>query len=271
MANGMGSTGMVSTAQSVETTASQPSYSDGVEEICESVSSKSYFYLAGESVGELLRRRDANALQDWDSFQSSWNNMPLDGYMADGGRYRRRRHATLSAPRADNRFQVEPHQPHYQTVDYNTLNGGIARHYEPFEDASLHGPTMSSLLTLGCDLFGRLAPYSAWHIEAHQFRIEVTGGEAGREIAKPTPEGIHRDGVTFVMMLMAKRSNTVNGESTIYDLEKNPLEKFTLTDPLDLAIVNDERVFHGVSPIEQLDSGQPAVRDVLVITYRHKP
>lgn len=257
--------------QTAGRSASEPSYSAGVEEICERVSSKSYLYLPGESVGELLRRRDANALQDWETFRDSWGDMPLDGYMADGGRYRRRRHATLSVPRADNRYRIEPHQPHYQTVDYNTLNGGIARHYEPFEDSVLRGATMSSLLTLGCDLFGRLAPYSPWHIEAHQFRIEVSGVEAGQEIGKPTPEGVHRDGVTFVMMLMVKRSNTVNGESTIYNLEKNPLDKFMLADELDMAIVNDERVFHGVSPIEQLDSGEPAVRDVLVITYRHKP
>ncbi|MEU1308188.1 2OG-Fe dioxygenase family protein [Streptomyces cinnamoneus] len=245
---------------------SQPTYSGGVEEICESVSNKSYCYLPGESVRELLNRRDAQALSDWESFQNSWGDMPLDSYMADGGRYRRRRHATLSAPRGGKGFQVEAHQPHYQGLDYNTLNGGIARHYEPFTDSVLHGNTMSSLLTLGCDLFGRLAPYSAWHIEAHQFRIEVSG----EEIGKPTPEGIHRDGVTFVMMLMVKRSNAVNGESTLYNLEKTPIEKFMLADPLDMAIVNDERVFHGVTPIDRLDDSVPAVRDVLVVTYRHK-
>ncbi|WP_268255942.1 2OG-Fe dioxygenase family protein [Streptomyces mashuensis] len=77
--------------------------------------------------------------------------------------------------------------------------------------------------------------------------------------------------MTFVMMLMVNRSNVLNGESTIYDLDKNPLEKFTLAEPLDMAIVNDERVFHGVSPIDQLEGDRPAVRDVLVVTYRHKP
>lgn len=270
MINEMELSSMVSTQTAGDSAI--PTYSAGVEEICEAVSSKSYFFMPGARVSELLHRRDENALRDFQEFQNGWDDMPLDGYMADGGRYRRRRHATLSAPRGGGSFQVEAHQPHYQTVDYNTLNGGVARHYEPIQGPVLHGPTMTGLLTLGGDLFGRLAPYSAWHIEAHQFRIEVTGtGADAREVGKPTPEGVHRDGVTFVMMLMAKRDNTVNGESTIYNLEKNPLEKFTLDQPLDMAIVNDERVFHGVSPIEQLDSGRPAVRDVLVITYRHKP
>ncbi|MFP8963970.1 2OG-Fe dioxygenase family protein [Streptomyces nanhaiensis] len=216
---------------------------------------------------QLLLQRSENSLDDLDTFRDSWNRMPLDGYMADGGRYRRRRHATLSAPPASGTYRIEAHRPHYQTLDYNNLNGGVARHYEPFEDHILRGPTMDSLLSLGCDIFGRLAPYSPWHIEAHQFRIEVSGEEVG----KPTPEGVHRDGVTFVLMAMVGRSNAVGGESTVFDLGKAPVEKFTLTDPLDLALVNDERVHHGVSPVEQLDSSEPASRDVLVITYRHKP
>ncbi|MBP2582684.1 hypothetical protein J3A78_003162 [Streptomyces sp. PvR006] len=242
-------------------------YQSGVEEIAESLSSRSYDLISGEKVKQLLLQRSENAVDDLEPFRDSWSRMPLDSYMADGGRYRRRRHATLSAPRASNDYRVEAHQPHYQGLDYNTLNGGVARHYEPFEDQILRGRTMDSLLTLGCDVFGRLAPYSGWHIEAHQFRIEVNGEEVGL----PTPEGVHRDGVTFVLMAMIGRSNATGGESTVFNLDKQPVEKFSLTDPLDVALVNDERVYHGVSPIEQIDPAAPASRDVLVITYRHKP
>ncbi|MYS12156.1 hypothetical protein GTW71_38345 [Streptomyces sp. SID6041] len=242
-------------------------YQSGVEEIAGALSSRSYDLISGEQVQRLLRLRSENALDDLEAFRDSWARMPLDSYMADGGRYRRRRHATLSAPRASADYRVEEHQPHYQGLDYNTLNGGVARHYEPFEEQILRGRTMDSLLTLGCDIFGRLAPYSGWHIEAHQFRIEVNGEEVGL----PTPEGVHRDGVTFVLMAMVGRSNATGGESTVFNLDKQPVEKFSLTDPLDVALVNDERVFHGVSPIEQIDPAAPASRDVLVITYRHKP
>ncbi|MFD9241820.1 2OG-Fe dioxygenase family protein [Streptomyces sp. NPDC059556] len=242
-------------------------YQSGVEEIAESLSSRSYDLISGEKVKQLLLQRSENAVDDLEPFRDSWSRMPLDSYMADGGRYRRRRHATLSAPRASNDYRVEAHQPHYQGLDYNTLNGGVARHYEPFEDQILRGRTMDSLLTLGCDVFGRLAPYSGWHIEAHQFRIEVNGEEVGL----PTPEGVHRDGVTFVLMAMVGRANATGGESTVFNLDKQPVEKFSLTDPLDVALVNDERVYHGVSPIEQIDPAAPASRDVLVITYRHKP
>ena len=34
-------------------------------------------------------------LSDWSAFAASWDDLALDTYMADGGRYRRRRHARL--------------------------------------------------------------------------------------------------------------------------------------------------------------------------------
>ena len=39
----------------------------------------------------------AGSLSDWPAFAASWNTLELDHYMADGGRYRRRRHAVYTA------------------------------------------------------------------------------------------------------------------------------------------------------------------------------
>ena len=55
--------------------------------------------------------------------------------MADGGRYRRRRHAVYAAT-GGGAIVRAAHQPHYQSLDYNTLNGGIARWFEPIEDVN---------------------------------------------------------------------------------------------------------------------------------------
>jgi hypothetical protein len=53
-------------------------------------------------VGFALRRSEATrvifssgALAEWSAFASSWDQLGLDTYMADGGRYRRRRFATF--------------------------------------------------------------------------------------------------------------------------------------------------------------------------------
>jgi hypothetical protein len=207
-------------------------------------------------------------LEGWAEFAASWNDLGVDAYMADGGRYRRRRFACYRATSAG--FVRKPHQPHYQSRDYNPLNGGIERWFEPVTEAIGRHPVMAAILGTSYELFDRMTPAEhrplAWHVELHQFRIEARSGEAGR----PTPEGLHRDGVDWVLVLMVRRENIKSGETTIYDLARRPLGSFTLTRPLDAAFVDDSRVYHGVTPVEPLDGAAPAYRDVLVVTYRRE-
>jgi hypothetical protein len=79
---------------------------------------------------------------------------------------------------------------------------------------------------------------------------------------------MHRDGVDYVLVLLIQRENIVSGTTTIADLGKRPLGSFTLAAPFDAALVDDSRVYHGVTPVEPLDPALPAHRDVLVVTFR---
>ncbi len=123
---------------------------------------------------------------------------------------------------------------------------------------------MTSILKFCHGLFDRLVPALAWHVEVHQFRIEARWGEAGR----PTPEGMHRDGVDYVLVLLINRRNIASGMTTVHDSSGKDLGHFTLTDSFDAALVDDARVMHGVTPVERVDPELPAFRDVLVVTFR---
>ena len=206
-------------------------------------------------------------LADWPAFAKSWDDLHTDTYMADGGRYRRRRFGVYAAPR-QGAILRGAHQPHYQTLDYNNLNGGIERWFEPIVPEIGDGASLRTVLEYCRALFGRLAPKADnWHIEVHQFRIEAKTGQQG----KPTPEGLHRDGVDYVLVLMIDRRNIASGTTTIHDLDRRTLGSFTLTDPLDAALVDDARCFHGVTPVEPQNPALLAYRDVLVVTFRKKP
>lgn len=220
-----------------------------------------YAFVRGDAMRELLA--GFGTLSDWDAFAASWNALELDPYMADGGRYRRRRHAVYTA--AERGIERQSHQPHYQSLDYNPLHGGIARWFEPIARDIGSGPTLGTILAFCRALFGTLAPATrAWRVEVHQFRIEARAGEPGL----PTPEGLHRDGVDYVLVLLVNRRNIASGTTSIHALDGRPLGQFTLTDPLDAALVDDARVAHGVTPVEAIDPGQPAYRDVLVVTVQ---
>jgi hypothetical protein len=198
-------------------------------------------------------------LSDWPAFAASWDDLGPDTYMADGGRYRKRRHAVFRVgPEGSVRQKA---QPHYQSRDYNPLNGGIERWFEPVTEAIGSGPSMRTVLAFCLRLFG---PDTIWHVEVHQFRIEARSGVEGR----PTPEGMHRDGVDYVLVLLVNRVNIASGVTSVHDLTGRLLGSFTLTAPFDAALVDDSRVMHGVTPVEPLDPAAPGFRDVLVVTFR---
>ena len=227
-----------------------------------SLARSGFVYVKGDDVRAMLEV--AGSLSDWDAMAASWNNLETDTYMADGGRYRRRRHAVFSVGR-DGAPTRLPNQPHYQTTSFNPLNGGIERWFAPVRDEIASGASMTTILNFCGRLFSPLSPAVAtWKTEVHQFRIEAASGTAG----KPTPEGMHRDGVDWVLVLLVKRHNIRSGTTTISDLDKRSLGSFTLTDAFDSALVDDSRVYHGVTPIEPIDASKPAYRDVLVVTFR---
>jgi hypothetical protein len=225
------------------------------------VASDGFAFVQGGAMRELLA--PFGDLSDWAAFAASWNQLELDTHMADGGRYRRRRYAAYAAP-PDGSISRKPHQPHFQAIDYNPLNGGIARWFEPIAADIGSGSSMRTILGFCSDLFGRLANHTAWQIEVHQFRIEARSGETGR----PTPEGLHRDGVDYVLVLLIDRRHIASGMTRIHGLDGRLLGHFTLEHPFDAAIVDDNRVAHGVTPVEPLYPSQRAHRDVLVVTFK---
>lgn len=219
-----------------------------------------FAFLDGDTSRTWLEK--SGDLSDWNTLAASWDGMAHDVYMADGGRYRRRRYGVFRAEVG--RIIRQAHQPHFQTLDYNRLNGGVARWFEPMPASVASGAGFQSILTACLALFGGIAPARVWHIETHQFRIEARTGEAGQ----PTPEGRHRDGVDFVLVLMIRRENIARGVTTIHGPDGADLGSFTLEHPFEAALVDDHRVFHGVTAVEPIDPSKPAYRDVLVVTFR---
>ena len=220
------------------------------------------FCFASDSVMRTLL--SSAALAAWPSFAQSWNDLVLDAYMRDEGRYRKRRHAAFNVS-ALGKITALPAQPHYQSLDYNPLNGGIARYFAPILPANSESPIFYELLQRFAELIQPLcADVQNWLAEAHQFRIEPTPDAAGL----PTPEGVHRDGVDYVLVLMVARENIEAGTTTVHLAGGLEVGNFTLSQPLEAVWLDDSRIFHGVTAVHARNPELPAYRDVLVLTLR---
>jgi hypothetical protein len=193
------------------------------------------------------------------SLETSWDDLPPDAYLRDGGHYRRRRHAC---------FVVEgelvtqaPHRAHWQPVEYNALHGGLERWFEPIEPQIVAQPVWTQMLRTLSQSCSAIKGAQPWFVEAHQFRIDTTDG-----IGRPTPEGAHRDGVDFVAVILVNRVGVKGGETRVFEAAGPKGLRFTMTDPWTTLMLDDERVIHESTPIQPLDVG--GHRDTLVITFR---
>jgi len=199
------------------------------------------------------------SLPDLDTLVPSWDRLELDDYLKDGGRYRRRRHSCFIDDGAS--LAQTPHRAHWQPVEYNALHGGMHRLFAPMEAATVATPAWERLLRALGAACSAVTPAQPWFVEAHQFRIDTADG-----IGRPTPEGAHRDGVNFVAVIMIGRHGIKGGETRVFDADGPSGQRFTMTEPWTLLLLDDAAVIHESTPIQPL--GEHGYRDTLVLTWR---
>jgi hypothetical protein len=199
------------------------------------------------------------SLSDLHALVPGWNALPPDEYLKDGGRYRRRRHACFVLK--DGTVEQVPHRAHWQPVEYNALHGGMQRWFEPMDSATVSSAAWPKLLLFLASVCSQLKGAQTWFAEAHQFRIDTTDG-----IGRPTPEGAHRDGVDLVAVFMVDRQGVKGGETRVFDAAGPNGQRFTLSEPWSVLLLDDARVIHESTPIQPLAEG--GHRDTLVVTLR---
>lgn len=200
---------------------------------------------------------------EWAAFARSWDDLPRDIWMADGGTYRRRRYAAFEV--AGGKCTRLPHRPHYQERDHNPLNGGIERWFAPMAEAQTGSPLFQALVLGTSALIADSPPQgsNSWTVEAHQFRIEALPGQPGL----PTPEGMHHDGRDWVLILLVGGSDYAGGESRVEEDSGTCVLEHRLSRLGEALLLNDRDVRHGTTPIDAAIPGAPAWRDTLVLTF----
>lgn len=194
-----------------------------------------------------------------EALAGSWNDLPPDTFLRDGGSYRHRRHSCFVVE--GRAVRQAPHRAHWQSLDYNALHGGMERLFAPVADAVVQAPAWSALLLALGERFSAVRAAPRWYVEAHQFRIDTSDG-----IGRPTPEGAHRDGVDFVAVLLVARQGIKGGETRVFEAAGPVGQRFTLDEPWSALLLDDTRMIHESTPIQPLAGA--GHRDTLVLTYR---
>jgi hypothetical protein len=218
-----------------------------------------FLYFSGEALADTLNLIS----EDIGEFSMFWSRLTTDRYMGDGGTYRLRRYGEFDSRPGLGRLQ-RPHGPYVQPKYINSLNGDIARVFDPLEPEFVTNRVLNCLLDWLTALYDQCeGTPQCWNIRLHPYRILASQQKNGN----PTPEGLHRDGVDYIVSMMVSRSNVMGGITTITDNNRQVLWERMLQSPMDILIGKDAHTMHSVSPVSPVDAHLDAHRDVLVIAF----
>jgi hypothetical protein len=199
----------------------------------------------------------------WHRFGRHWDELAPDIYAAELGTRRLRRYGHFLFTPAEQSVRPVPHSAFVQPEKSNPLYVERDRHFEPLTEAFTKDPVLQAILSYLGQLATALDDVEEWSAKVTPFRVLASAGDAGQ----PTPEGVHRDGVTLVTSLLIARHNAVGGQSSVFDSSGRQLLATTLSEPGTMLLGDDRHTLHGVSPLRPDDPAEPARRDVLVVTF----
>lgn len=145
--------------------------------------------------------------QSWLDFTATWDDLSEDAYLRGAGFRRLRRYSHLLYDPLTGEVSPLPSADYYQSESVNPLFGGIKRRFEPLHSSSLRSSFLHELVVFDLNQLPASDAQlrSPWEIGLHQIRISCEDDRP----ATPAPEGIHRDGHSFVVMhLIAWRTAT---------------------------------------------------------------
>jgi hypothetical protein len=205
----------------------------------------------------------------WDRLVEDWEHLETDRFLQGGAKFRQRRYGRYRWSPATDALEALAQEPYYQPADENSYAGGIAREFAPLRADTVNNPFVHALVraTFACLPLAAGQQNKTWEVRIHQIRIVATPETPGL----PAPEGIHQDGTDFLTLHLVRRHNIVGGETTIYDLERQPIEHCTLRETLDSLILEDPRIMHGVTPVDSADGRNLGIRDLLGVDFLCRP
>ena len=104
---------------------------------------------------------------------------------------------------------------------------------------------------------------ATWRLQLHQFRIMAPGD--------PTPEGVHRDGADYTLIMLIKSHNEAGGETLVgTDDDPHPTYTATLAHPGEALFLDDRYYKHKTSPVQAQNPQHPAFRDTFVMTMQRQ-
>lgn len=204
------------------------------------------------SLADVRERIDLPA---WQSFLA---DLPRDPYV--NRRWKRMSWLNLTP---DGRVETMGECPMAQGGAFNDAESMAdrLRYYEPLAPEFLGRPDVKAFVRAWAQL---------WNIGPREPILMQITGVRGEGLVDPLQgQGIHADGCKALSIMVVNRENVTGAENHLY-IDKagtRPVADATLA-PGEILHLRDDRLYHSVDGISQLDETQPFERFIIIINTR---
>ena len=226
---------------------------------CDDLEREGFEHIRAQIFVDWLGEWTAKSTEDLSVIERSFDELAQDSYMPRRFGTRNRGFSKYHYSRSSRVLTPTQHDSFLQQRSVNALVGGIERNFAPLQPTIRDSPLIHAFVNV---LLGRITDScQEWSINVHQIRIDASEG-----MAHPAPEGMHQDGHDYVAIIMMNRVNVVGGFNHIYDKHRRLIFRDHLTSQFDCLLINDRKLYHGVSPVLPAFAGD-AYRDTFVIDF----
>ena len=143
--------------------------------------------------------------------------------------------------------------------------GGKQRTFQPIDTKLLVDTLFLYLLRFDFHFFQKqgLLENKIHDMGVHQIRTIVKTQQSG----KVTPEGIHKDGHPVFSIHLVDRQNISGGITNLYNNNLEQVETLELENFCDTLLIQDDALYHEVTPINTESEVNIGFRDVLIIEF----
>ncbi len=192
----------------------------------------------------------------------AWN-LARDQAYGDGARFR-----SLNRYKArivDGAIEVSPSQnsPYFQSSKYNSTLGGQARNYAPLAADLAYTPGVHRLIAQLAARLPLSQPGQSYNVNLHLMRFSASPGMP----CDTSPPGFHKDGEKYISVVLLAYCGADGGRVSIRDNERNDQASFTMRELGECYIIDDEFVWHKLSPVKVNGYSSFAFRDLMLFDF----
>ena len=190
----------------------------------------------------------------------SYNNLPVDPFQISSDKpFRYRRFSKARFYKAN--FKIITDTNFFQDYKYNHYVGGKIRNYE-----SIDKIVYEKFIKIFKSEFLNKIDLKKFELGLHQIRINCGLNFVGY----PVPEGWHKDGFDYVIMLNISSTNILGGITRIRKKFEDNYDHFScLLNEGQYVMIDDHLFYHFTDPINVNKNKKKGFRDTLVITIKN--